>query len=326
MKYSLNLLKSPEDKRDYIFKSVDEVPKTFDMRNCIKEVRDQGTQGSCFAFATAAMKEYQENKDYNFEGYMSPQFFYDNRSNLYDKDKTNDEGMYGRDVMKLLKTIGICTEDEYKYGLEYSKTKDKIPKSIYDSAIKHICKGYASIETIEQLKYALYKNGPCLICFPVYNYGKYMWKKEYKGQKFLGGHAMCVVGYTKSAFIIRNSWGNKWEDNGYCYYPFSHWGHHWEIWTTIDNETEIEKDSTDLESNILDFNSNDEIPDLNDDDEIPDLNDDDEIPDLNDDDEIPDLDGDNKLEDINENNSSLTLSIFTAVIASVILGLLVSNP
>ena len=47
---------------------------------------------------------------------MSPQFFYDNRSNLYDENPDNDYGMFGRDIMKLLKNIGICKEEDYVYG------------------------------------------------------------------------------------------------------------------------------------------------------------------------------------------------------------------
>lgn len=34
-----------------------------------------------------------------------------------------------------------------------------------------------------------------------------------------GRHAMLLVGYTGNFFIIKNSWGTDWGDNGYCYVP-----------------------------------------------------------------------------------------------------------
>ena len=32
-----------------------------------------------------------------------------------------------------------------------------------------------------------------------------------------GGHAVCLVGYTAGAFIVRNSWGADWGDDGFAY-------------------------------------------------------------------------------------------------------------
>ena len=70
---------------------------------------------------------------------------------------------------------------------------------------------------------------------PVYNYSAELWKKR-DGEKFLGGHAMVIVGYNNEGFIIRNSWGINWGDEGYSIYKYKDWGVHWEIWTTIDEK------------------------------------------------------------------------------------------
>jgi C1A family cysteine protease len=32
-----------------------------------------------------------------------------------------------------------------------------------------------------------------------------------------GGHAVALVGYTASRFIVRNSWGTGWGDKGFAY-------------------------------------------------------------------------------------------------------------
>jgi hypothetical protein len=34
-----------------------------------------------------------------------------------------------------------------------------------------------------------------------------------------GRHAMLIVGYTGNFFILKNSWGPDWGDQGYCYVP-----------------------------------------------------------------------------------------------------------
>ncbi|EET85709.1 peptidase C1A papain, partial [Clostridium carboxidivorans P7] len=34
-----------------------------------------------------------------------------------------------------------------------------------------------------------------------------------------GRHAMLIVGYIGNYYIIKNSWGTEWGDNGYCYIP-----------------------------------------------------------------------------------------------------------
>jgi C1A family cysteine protease len=39
----------------------------------------------------------------------------------------------------------------------------------------------------------------------------------YKPDTVRGGHAVALVGYTKDRFIVRNSWGTAWGDEGYAY-------------------------------------------------------------------------------------------------------------
>ena len=83
MDFICNALVSPEDKRDYIFVgTTNDVPKTLDYRKELQSVRNQGSQGTCYAQSAACIKEWQEHKDYGFKGQLSPQFFYNNRMNL----------------------------------------------------------------------------------------------------------------------------------------------------------------------------------------------------------------------------------------------------
>jgi len=52
--------------------------------------------------------------------------------------------------------------------------------------------------------------------------------------KPLGGHAVLVVGYddAKGCYIVRNSWGASWGDQGYFYLPYAYWAYISDAWTT----------------------------------------------------------------------------------------------
>lgn len=223
--YKFNVLKSPVDKRDWKAKSIYyklALPDIVDYRKELFAIRDQGLQGSCAAMAGSTMKEWQELKDCKINDYMSAQFIYNNR-----KDR-NSEGMYMRDLMYILKTKGDCMERDFPYGSQGLPSE-----KVYIKAKKYLIKNYAAIDTVEELKTALYINGPCVIAVPVYNYTTRMWKQR-AGDELMGGHAMACVGYNENGFIIRNSWSEQWGDNGYCIFPYKDWGLQWEVWTSID--------------------------------------------------------------------------------------------
>ena len=48
---------------------------------------------------------------------------------------------------------------------------------------------------------------------------------------------MTIIGYNKSGFIIRNSWGTAWGKNGYCIFPYSDWYNYMdEVWCVFDED------------------------------------------------------------------------------------------
>ena len=113
MDYKLNIIPSPPDERDFNADQIlakTNLPEVLDLRPQLQQIRNQGSQGSCAAQTAACMKEWQERTDISLNQHMSPQFIYNLRKN---KDS---EGMYGRDVMRILHKIGICLEKDYKYG------------------------------------------------------------------------------------------------------------------------------------------------------------------------------------------------------------------
>ena len=233
--FLLNVEPSPIDERDFvaetIYPTTVNYPAELDYRPMLQPIRNQGSQGTCSAQVAACIKEYQEKKLQNLSGLddkMSPQFIYNIRP------EPDYEGMTPRETMQLLQKIGICREAIYPYGLKDNYTS--IPQDAFADAENFKIDNYAQINTVEGLKKALYTDGVCYVCFPVFNETPRMWKAR-QGETNMGGHAMAIVGYNSKGFIIRNSWGDNWGDNGYTIYPYEDWGAHIEIWTSVDTSS-----------------------------------------------------------------------------------------
>lgn len=223
---SLYILRSPFDPRDYTLNMTDYsdvvVPETLDYRRILYSARNQGMQGSCYAFAATAMKEWHEREDIQYAGYFSPQFIYDLRPNTY-------PGMYSRDVLKILKSFGVCEERYYPYDA----TRRYMTDEIYANARNHVIDSYIRLYTIEEIKISLVVHGPAMITFPMFSHSPRFWDRVGPS---LGGHAVAIVGYTAEGFILRNSWGVTWNlpMQGHVIYPYADFGSHWEVWGAVD--------------------------------------------------------------------------------------------
>jgi hypothetical protein len=227
--YKLDAEISPTDQRDWVAETIYpaevKYPTTLDYRNELSAVRDQGSQGSCVAQVGACMKEWQEYHNIGFDEYMSPQFIYNLR-------EYEGSGMFPRTLMKILQKSGSLPEYLYPYG-----TMDEITEEHFGIAEEFVIKHYAQINTVDGLKSALYKNGPCEMTIPIYHYENQIWKPIEGLEKLLGAHAVTIVGYNSKGFIIRNSWGDDWNDKGYIIFPYEDWGMQYEVWTTIDENS-----------------------------------------------------------------------------------------
>jgi len=236
MTYKLNVIPSSVNLKDYeadkLFKAGLSFPNVNDPRKKLLPVRNQGDEGSCVAEASSAMMEIQESKSpINFKDYFSPQFVYNLRINQLSK------GMQPVDALRILSTKGIPPEEAYPYGKIESEFQ--IPEKVFIEAFKYKIKSYAYISEINELKTVIYRNGACIITFTVYNKGASLWKPTDDANDALGGHAMCIVGWTKVGFIIRNSWGADWNNGGYTIFPYEDWGMQQEIWAVITDKISI---------------------------------------------------------------------------------------
>ena len=81
------------------------------------------------------------------------------------------------------------------------------------------------------LKAAIVMNGPCFGALPVYSDYCDFWIN--RGQGLQGYHAISIVGYNENGFIIRNSWGKGFCEDGYTVIPYDEFNKLIEIWTVM---------------------------------------------------------------------------------------------
>jgi C1A family cysteine protease len=75
-------------------------------------------------------------------------------------------------------------------------------------------------------------NGPCIGALPVFNSTRTeFWNKSYGDLE--GYHAVAIVGYTEDGFIIRNSWGTQYGEDGYSFIKNKDFNNFLEIWTIL---------------------------------------------------------------------------------------------
>lgn len=215
-----------------------EIKNTVDLRKYFRPVRNQLSLGSCTSFATSALYEAMMTRggvsdiEYMSPGYL---FYY---SNVL-KGRPSGGSNY-HDQLEVLGKHGICQDSLYEYNVQ---NPDKKPsESAENDAKLHRALAAKQIPTVKlqdkekTLKHnhklitsALSEGYPIGISLKIYdNLGKdgpfILHPKDSKGAKEDGYHAMVIAGYSEENgfYIVRNSWGSGFGDEGYCYIPYTY--------------------------------------------------------------------------------------------------------
>lgn len=198
------------------------IPLVVDLRPNMPDVYDQGNLGSCTAQAFCAAYQY-----------LKPQFFgsrlflyYNTRQIEGTVPYDNGATLYG--TIKSIKKYGICPDPKWPYIIEQFTNKPSQECYTIALANKSI-KSYNVQNDLNLMKTYLNAGFPLVIGIAVYSdfesdtVAKTGIVPMPSNQSiFLGGHAVVVCGYndTKKVWIVRNSWGSSWGDNGYFYLPY----------------------------------------------------------------------------------------------------------
>ena len=219
---------------DYFNVGITQLPDTYSLIPYLPPIQEKHLRGMCVAETIATIidfkqykREHNRNYGHPFSIYndrMSPWYIHNQRKGRYSSDPKKRKGMYPKDALEIVRQNGICPERIH------GPYHDIITEKIRNYAKKVRISEYYQIRSMNEMKRSIFRYGPCLISFRIYNTDtSFPWIKRDR-DKYLSGHSMAVVGWNKDSFIVRNTWGNKWQNNGYCHYPFSQWGLHKSIW------------------------------------------------------------------------------------------------
>lgn len=88
---------------------------------------------------------------------------------------------------------------------------------------------YARISSILPLKQSIITAGAVMAVLPVLSYNNQFWE----GDMNYGFHAVAVTGWSKNGFLIKNSWGIEWGNNGFTTLPYSDFNKIKELWRIL---------------------------------------------------------------------------------------------
>lgn len=248
--FGLNTLKDIEDKRDFpmkaILKSV-RFSDTLDLRPLMQPVRNQGVRGACVAFATCAVKEYQENLERpksKIKLDLSEEW-------IYRQIRVEGGGAYARDGFKILNHQGVPREQYLPYVniedhrdnlvLEFETRRKELNANM--SAKHYKAESYARIATVDGMCESMFVNGACKL--GVQWRDAWFHPREFKngvpvlraGQgRPAGGHDTAYVGYDypNRMLLGRNSWGTDW-CGGYFWITFdAAYSAFMDAWSSVD--------------------------------------------------------------------------------------------
>lgn len=203
-----------------------------DLREWASPVEKQWQLGSCTAQAVVGAYELLLKMHYpNQFADLSRLFLYYNARKI-EGDINSDSGAYVSSAIRAVEQYGLCRETLWPYDIDKYKTEPTW-QCYLDARNKTISKSYklsTSADIIEMLN----EGRPVVVGANVYYEFDNITKSNpilsmpRISENIIGSHAMCVVGFDnlRKLFIVRNSFGDEWGDNGHLFVPYEYADNH----------------------------------------------------------------------------------------------------
>lgn len=225
----LTTVPSRVDLRDHVYKrSGQDIPDEVDLRTWDSPVDNQYQLGSCVGNAIASAYEAQVRRLRPQEFVeLSRLFIYYNAREIYGLVDV-DTGTSVRAGLQAVRLYGVCAESIWPYDL--TMFDDRPTDAAYADAETRTISSYRRLYTDLNVMDALASNYPVVVAITVFSDFMTLAGADAtvpmpgRSSVEYGGHALCLVGYSRSrsAFLAKNSFGTEWGDQGYCWIPFAY--------------------------------------------------------------------------------------------------------
>lgn len=188
-------------------------------QNGCTPVRDQGSCGSCWAFATVGPLESLIKINDGETVNLSEQYLVSCNSDGW----SCDGGYWAHDyhewkAVSSQSEAGAVLENDFPYRASDVSCGPDHPKSHQIASWEWVCGSSSCKPSTDQLKQAIYEHGPLTVSVCVNSA-----MQNYRGGVFTGpgcsslNHGVVLVGWNDDGgyWIMRNSWGSSWGESGY---------------------------------------------------------------------------------------------------------------
>ncbi|MCC6709002.1 MAG: C1 family peptidase [Gammaproteobacteria bacterium] len=236
----LNLVKSRGVEKDWNYdvavqaaavKPVASPPAAVDLRAAWWAVGDQEDTGSCVGWASTdgVMRYHLVKAGKIAQGeLLSPRFTWmasKETDQFVSRPETMIEGVGTslKAAMDICRKYGVVPDKLLPFHVNTKMYTGDEDKFFAQAAQRKAASYYNLGKDLPKWRSWLASHGPLLVGLDVdatwMNASAAKSKLDtYQAKTASGGHAVCVVGYTKDKrFIIRNSWGTGWGDKGFVY-------------------------------------------------------------------------------------------------------------
>lgn len=211
----------------------EQLPHRVDLRKFMTAVEEQ-VGNSCVANTFVGAYEYLAKRELGESGDVSRLFLYYN-SRARHNNQHEDSGTLMYCAIESLIEHGACCEELWPNN---EATIFEAPdQSAYENAVNFTITEAEFIETdLDVWRHTLAEGYPIAFALNLFesfnsateNRGRIsLPKKSEHARETHAWHAMLCVGYSDKdrMFIVRNSWGAEWGNEGYCYVPYDYVTH-----------------------------------------------------------------------------------------------------